>query len=97
LGTVAEIHTCNPIRKISTAKLSDTFYFFTAQTMRTPEDDKLADFAEWGICPNCGVSITEGTTVVRGSGVFCSLNCVASFFAAEFKERARRLAIAARN
>jgi len=60
------------------------------------ERDRLLELARQGICPNCGKTIAEGTSVVRGPGLFCSLDCVASFHHAEFNERARRLASAAR-
>ena len=65
--------------------------------MADSKDDVLAELRMSGICPNCGKSIAESKTVARGGGSFCSLDCVASFFQAEFSERARRLAAAARN
>ena len=63
--------------------------------LTTSEDHRLAELSKIGICPNCGRVIKEGTRVVRGSGAFCSLDCVASYHQAEFSERARRLAAAA--
>lgn len=65
--------------------------------MSSSEADRLASFSEAGICPNCGISITPGTAVTRGPGKFCSLECVALFYQAEFSERARRLDAASRN
>jgi hypothetical protein len=41
--------------------------------------------------------IPKGASVIRGPGAFCSLECVALFYEADFSERARRLAIAVRN
>lgn len=64
--------------------------------MSDSEEQRLSYFAKVGVCPNCGKVIREGTAVARGFGKFCSLDCVASFFEAEFAERARRLAAAAR-
>jgi hypothetical protein len=61
------------------------------------ETDSLARLRKAGFCPNCGKSIVKGTTVVRGAGSFCTLECVASYYGAEFQERARRLALAARD
>ena len=60
------------------------------------DSDELTRLSRLGICPNCAKQIPEGTAVVRGGGSFCSLDCIASYFAAEFKERARRLDIASR-
>lgn len=61
------------------------------------EEDYLLQLKEAGICPNCGNPTMDGRRVVRGEGIFCSLDCVASYYAAEFSERARRLAAAARH
>jgi len=61
------------------------------------EADQLAELAKAGICPNCGKTIGKGQSVVRGRAVFCSLECVASFYEAEFVERAKRLAAAVRH
>ena len=58
------------------------------------EADFLAELSNMGICPNCGKKIAEGKSVVRGAGTLCSLDCVASYFEAEFSERAMRLAAA---
>ena len=65
--------------------------------MTDQESNNLRQLREEGICPNCGNSIPEGTAVVRGAGTFCSLECIASYYQAEFDERARRLAAAKRN
>lgn len=65
--------------------------------MDNSESDRLVELSNAGICPNCGRAIPERTAVVRGKGSFCSLDCVASFHEAEFTERARRLAAAAKN
>jgi len=61
-----------------------------------PESDELSRLSILKVCPNCGKQIPAGTAVVRAGGTFCGLDCVASYFAAEFKERARRLEIASR-
>jgi hypothetical protein len=61
------------------------------------EDDRLNELRQAGICPNCGKPIPEGTAVVRGPGSFCTLDCVASFYQAEFNVRAKRLVAASRN
>ncbi len=68
-----------------------------AGAMPDSEAEHLAMLSSMGICPNCGEPIPDGKRVVRGPGSFCSLDCVASYYAAEFSERARRLASAARN
>ena len=60
------------------------------------ESEELARLSLLKVCPNCGRQIPEGTAVVRSGGSFCGLDCVASYFAAEFRERARRLGIASR-
>ena len=65
--------------------------------MADSKDDQFEELQMLGICPNCGKPIAEGKAVVRGAGSFCSLDCVASYHQAEFSERARRLAAAARN
>jgi hypothetical protein len=61
------------------------------------EDGRLRKLRQEGVCPNCGKAIPAGDAVVRGSGTFCSLECVAPFYRAELSERAKRLASAARN
>jgi len=65
--------------------------------MPDSEDDRLAELSSAGICPNCGSVILPGQAVIRGVGSFCSLDCVAAFYQAEFAERARRLTIASKN
>lgn len=60
------------------------------------DSEELARLSKLGVCPNCAKHIPEGHSIVRGGGTFCSLDCVAAYFAAEFSERARRLARAAR-
>ena len=65
--------------------------------MKDSEADRLVELSTAGFCPDCGKTIEEGKAVVRGKGRFCDLECVASHHAAEFIERAKRLAIAARN
>jgi hypothetical protein len=57
----------------------------------------LSKLSKAGICPNCGNVIAAKSAVVRGQGSFCSLDCVASYYAAEFSERLKQLAAAARN
>jgi hypothetical protein len=64
--------------------------------MADSEEEHLLELSKVGICPNCGKLVQTGTAVVRGKGRFCSLDCVASFYNAEFAERARRLQAAAR-
>ena len=64
--------------------------------MSNSEGDQLFELARARVCPNCGKAIAEGTAVGRGAGSFCSLECVALYHQAEFDERARRLAMAAR-
>jgi RNA polymerase-binding transcription factor DksA len=65
--------------------------------MADSEEDYLLELRKAGICPNCGGPIPEGKLAVRGRGSFCRLECVASYYEAEFSERARRLAAAARH
>jgi hypothetical protein len=46
------------------------------------------------ICPSCGKQIPAGQRVGSGQkskGGFCSLDCYASFYQYELKERARRI------
>jgi len=61
------------------------------------EFEDLKKLRHLGICPNCGVLIVEGKSVIRGAGSFCSLECVAFYYQAEFSERVRRIAVALRN
>jgi hypothetical protein len=65
--------------------------------MSDSEADSLKKMRVAGVCPNCGQVTSKGTSVTRGAGSFCSLECVASYFSSEFSERARRLAVAAGN
>lgn len=65
--------------------------------MSESEADALRRLREAGVCPNCGNEIPKGQAVVRGTGSFCGLDCIALYFQAEFSERARRLAVALRN
>lgn len=64
--------------------------------MTDSDDNRISEGPNPRICPNCGKSIPEGTAVVHGPASFCSLDCVASYSSADFNERARRLAAAAR-
>ena len=59
--------------------------------MSDPEADHLAECSKAGVCPYCGKSIAKGTAVARGSGSFCSLDCVARYHGPEFGHKARRL------
>lgn len=61
-----------------------------------PDSEEFARLSNIRVCPNCAKQIPEGAAIVRSGGSFCSLDCVASYFAAEFRERARRLDIASR-
>jgi hypothetical protein len=61
------------------------------------ESERLSRPSREGICPNCGKAIPEGQGVVRGAGMFCSLDCVALFHQQEFTERAKRLRDASHN
>jgi hypothetical protein len=54
-------------------------------------DERLRKLAEEGVCPNCGNAIGPGKRQVRGSGVFCSLGCVAEYNAMELMEQHRRI------
>jgi hypothetical protein len=65
--------------------------------MDKSEQDSLRELKEKGICPNCGSDLQPGKRFPRGDGVFCSLDCVAQYYEAEFIERARRIAAAVRN
>jgi len=60
------------------------------------DSDEQARLSKLKVCPNCAKQVSKGAAVVRAGGSFCSLDCVASYFAAEFQERARRLDIASR-
>jgi hypothetical protein len=92
-----ELHTEPPISESSTGLLLLMFGVSMTEVWEMESDsDELARLSRLGICPNCARQIPEGTAVVRAGGSFCSLNCVASYFEAEFKERARRLDIASR-
>jgi hypothetical protein len=75
------------------------FRFFAREGILagSEEDAKLNELRQAGVCPNCGRLIPEGKAVARGPGLFCSLECVALFHDAEFRERARRLASAPKN
>lgn len=65
--------------------------------MANSEEDYLFELRAAKICPNCAKPIAKGKQVVHGKGTFCSLECVALYYEAEFSERARRLAAAARH
>jgi len=58
------------------------------------QDDQLRKLSEKGVCPNCGNPIMAGSRQVYGRGVFCSLDCVAEYNAAELIERHRRVVAA---
>jgi hypothetical protein len=55
------------------------------------QEDHLRELSERDVCPNCGSAIPAGSRQVCGRGVFCSLNCVAQYNAAELIERHRRI------
>jgi hypothetical protein len=59
--------------------------------MNSSEGDYLVELSKANICPNCGKAIEEGKRVIRGTGTFCSLECIADYHKAEFVERVRRL------
>lgn len=65
--------------------------------MDSSEEDSLRALKEKGICPNCGSHLQPGQRYPRGAGVFCSLDCLAKYYEAEFAERARWLATAMLN
>lgn len=58
------------------------------------QDEWLRQLAELGICPNCGNAIAPGKRLVRGSGVYCGLGCVAEFNAVELIDQHRRIVAA---
>jgi hypothetical protein len=60
--------------------------------MDKSEEDYLLELRGRNICPFCGRIIAKGAKVVRGKGAFCSLDCVASYYEPEFKQRTRHLA-----
>ncbi len=94
------IHTTDQILEASTGHQLLLFGFFVVWSEQVSSSDEVSGLTELrkaGICPNCGKRIAKGTAQVRGPGAFCSLDCVASFYSAEFSERARRLASAAAN
>lgn len=59
--------------------------------MARSEREYLRELAGKNICPNCGKQIPEGKRHPYGAGVFCSLDCVAEFNAAELVERAKKI------
>lgn len=58
--------------------------------MSESEQPSLRDLAGWKICPNCGKEIPKGGRFPFGEGVFCSLDCVAEYNAADLVERHKR-------
>jgi hypothetical protein len=54
-------------------------------------EDELRELSDKAVCPNCGSTITAGKRHVYGRGVFCGLDCVAEYNAAELIERHRRI------
>ncbi len=58
------------------------------------DHEELRTLSNAGVCPNCGATIAPGSRQVYGSGVFCSLGCVAEYNAAELSERHRRIVAA---
>ena len=58
------------------------------------QEDQLLKLSEKAVCPNCGNAIAAGARQVYGSAVFCSLDCVAKYNAAELIERHRRIVAA---
>lgn len=66
--------------------------------MDKSEQDSLRELEQKGICPNCGEKIPAGKRQLYGGAVFCGLDCVAEYNAAELIERhKKRLAAAARH
>lgn len=55
------------------------------------QDDHLRELSERNVCPNCGNAIPAGSRQVYGRGVFCGMDCVAQYNAAELIERHRRI------
>jgi hypothetical protein len=64
--------------------------------MANQDDNHPEEMSDEPVCPNCSKVIEEGTAVIRGAASFCSLECVAAYHQAEFSERARRIATAAK-
>jgi hypothetical protein len=58
------------------------------------QEDELRSLSEEGVCPNCGDPIAADTRQVYGRGVFCGLDCVGEYNAAELIERHRRVVAA---
>jgi hypothetical protein len=56
------------------------------------EEAYLLELRNSNICPFCGKIIPKGANVVRGKGVFCSLDCVAHYYELEFTQKAQHLA-----
>ncbi len=65
--------------------------------MDNSEQESLRELKEKGICPNCGKLLQSQQKFPRGTGVFCSLECVAQYYEAEFSERAKKIAAAGKN
>lgn len=64
--------------------------------MADQDDNRPEELTDEPVCPNCLKVIEEGTAVIRGAASFCSLECVAAYHQAEFSERVRRIAAAAK-
>jgi uncharacterized protein (UPF0212 family) len=64
--------------------------------MANQDDNRSEELSDEPVCPNCLKVIEEGTAVIRGAASFCSLECVAAYHQAEFREHARRIATAAK-
>jgi hypothetical protein len=67
--------------------------------MDKTEEEYLLELWEREICPYCGNTIPRGSRVGRGQkrkGGFCSLDCLARYYAPEFVQRAIHVAEIAR-
>jgi hypothetical protein len=59
--------------------------------MATSNDERLQEFAQWGVCPHCGSPLIDGDKFPRGKGVFCSFDCMTLFNEFEFMQKAEEL------
>jgi hypothetical protein len=51
------------------------------------QEISLLDYWDAGICPQCGVTIAEGTQVgtgMKADGAFCSLDCLVMYHGRKF-------------
>jgi hypothetical protein len=72
------------------------FRLWSSIVMDSPpnHDERLRKLSDESVCPNCGKTIASSSRQVYGGGVFCSLQCVAEYNAAELVERHRRIVAA---